>query len=276
MRADGSIVGVAPGIAATQPTWSPDGRTLAFVLPATWSPGGACNADGSPCGSTPDYTYAVEADGGGLRMLAYGTNPAWFVPLPGQPSAVFTTDCTGRACQFNAAGSSDPDGTIVSYEWKFGDGTTGFGPTPAHTYGYSSGNSYAAILIVTDVTDERCDSRQTFTLTDTRPFATFTFTCAGLTCSFDASASFDPDGTISSSAWNFGDGPNSIGNGRTASHQYLAGGPYTITPTVTDNTNQTSTLNWMVTVVAPPPPDHACRRSRRLEAKRRAIWRTRT
>ena len=253
MRADGSIVGVATGV--TKPTWSPDGRTLAFVVAATWSSGGACNADGSSCGRTPDYTYAVEADGSGLRMLAYGSNPAWFVPLPGQPAAGFTTACTGRTCQFNAAGSFDPDGAIVSYEWKFGDGTTGSGPTPAHTYTYSSGNTYAAILIVTDSDGQRDATRgQTFTLADTRPFASFTFTCTGLTCAFDASASFDPDGTISSYAWNFGDGPNSIGNGRAASHQYLAGGAYTITLTVTDNTNQTSALSWMVTVVAPPPP----------------------
>ena len=65
MKADGSIVGVTAGV--SQPTWSPDGRSFAFVVPATWTPGGACNADGSPCGRTPDYTYAVEADGSGLR-----------------------------------------------------------------------------------------------------------------------------------------------------------------------------------------------------------------
>ena len=254
MRADGSIIRVAPGITATKPTWSPDGRTLAFVLPATWSPVGACNADGSPCGRTPDYTYAVEADGGGLRMLAHGSNPAWFAPLPGQPAAAFTTACAERTCQFNAAGSFDPDGTVVSYEWKFGDGTSGSGPTPAHTYTYSSGNTYAAILIVTDSDGQRDAARgQTFTLADTRPFASFTYTCIGLTCAFDASASFDPDGTIWSYAWNFGDG-YSIGNDRAASHQYLAGGTYTITLTVTDNTNQASTMSWIVTVIAPPPP----------------------
>ena len=259
MRADGSIVGVAPGIPATKPTWSPDGRTLAFVLPATWFPVGACNGDGSPCGRTPDYTYAVEADGGGLRMLAYGSNPAWFIPLPGQPAAAFTTACTGRTCQFNAAGSFDPDGAFVSYEWKFGDGTIGSGPTPAHTYAHSSGNTYAATLIVTDSDGQRDATRgQTFTLPDTRPFASFTFTCTELTCAFDASASFDPDGTIASYAWKFGDGPTSIGNGRAANHQYLTGGTYTITLTVTDHTNQTSTSSRMVTVVAPPSP-HAPR-----------------
>ena len=124
-------------------------------------------------------------------------------------------------------------------------------------YTNSSGNTYAAILIVTDSDGQRDATRgQTFTLADTRPFASFTFTCAGLTCAFDASASFDPDGSISSYAWNFGDGPNSIGNGRAASHQYVAGGTYTITLTVSDNTNETSTLNWMVTVVAPPSPMH--------------------
>ena len=47
-------------------------------------------------------------------MIGFGNNPAWFVPLPGQPTATFTTACTGRTCQFNAAGSFDPDGTIVS------------------------------------------------------------------------------------------------------------------------------------------------------------------
>ncbi len=160
-------------------------------------------------------------------MLAYGSNPAWFVPLPGQPAAAFTTACTGRTCQFNATGSFDPDGSIVSFEWKFGDGTTGSGPTPAHTYTYSGGNTYAAILIVTDSDGQRDATRgQTFTLDDTRPFASFTVTCTGLTCAFDASASSDPDGTFRRTRWNFGDGPNSIGSGRATSHQYLAGGTY--------------------------------------------------
>ena len=99
---------------------------------------------------------------------------------------------------------------------------------------------FAATLMSPTLTDREMRlAARTFTLADTRPFASFTLTCSGLTCAFDASASSDSDGFISSYAWNFGDTPTSIGNSRQATYQYRAGGTYTITLTVTDNTNQT-------------------------------------
>jgi PKD repeat protein len=49
---------------------------------------------------------------------------------------------------FSATGSADPDGTIASYAWTFGDGATGTGLTTSHTY-QSVGN-YTAVLTVTD------------------------------------------------------------------------------------------------------------------------------
>jgi len=108
---DGTIVRVAPGVVGTTPRWSADGGSLAFVREGHDGSGGACNADGSPCGP-PDETLVVNADGTGLRVMGYGHNPEWFVPAPGLPVATFTHDCTGAACQFNAAGSFDPDGSI--------------------------------------------------------------------------------------------------------------------------------------------------------------------
>jgi Zn-dependent metalloprotease len=65
------------------------------------------------------------------------------------------------------------------------------------------------------------------------PTASFTFTCTDLTCDFDASASYDSDGSITNYAWDFGDGET--GSGVTASHTYDADGNYTVTLTVTDD-----------------------------------------
>ena len=49
---------------------------------------------------------------------------------------------------FNASKSFDLDGSIVSYDWVFGDGTTGTGVAPTHTY-LASGN-YTVTLTITD------------------------------------------------------------------------------------------------------------------------------
>ena len=49
---------------------------------------------------------------------------------------------------FDGTGSSDPDGTIVAYDWDFGDGGTGTGVTPTHTY--AAAGIYTVTLTVTD------------------------------------------------------------------------------------------------------------------------------
>jgi subtilisin len=64
------------------------------------------------------------------------------------PTASFTFSCSGLSCSFNASGSSDSDGSIVSYAWTFGDGTTGSGVTTSKTY--ASGGTYTVTLTVTD------------------------------------------------------------------------------------------------------------------------------
>ena len=54
----------------------------------------------------------------------------------------------GQAVQFDGTGSSDPDGTIVAYDWDFGDGNTATGATPSHTY--AAAGNYTVTLTVTD------------------------------------------------------------------------------------------------------------------------------
>ena len=70
------------------------------------------------------------------------------------------------------------------------------------------------------------------------PSASFTSSVNELAVSVDASASTDPDGTITGYAWDFGDGGS--GTGVTASHSYAAAGSYTITLTVTDDAGATA------------------------------------
>ena len=49
---------------------------------------------------------------------------------------------------FDASGSTDPDGTIASYAWDFGDGVTGTGVGPNHTY--TAEGDYTVKLTTTD------------------------------------------------------------------------------------------------------------------------------
>jgi Bacterial Ig-like domain/PKD domain/Calcineurin-like phosphoesterase len=65
-----------------------------------------------------------------------------------QPIAVFTPTCTSSTCSVDASDSSDPDGNVVSYAWRFGDGATGSGAITSHTY--SSAETFTIELTVTD------------------------------------------------------------------------------------------------------------------------------
>jgi PKD repeat protein len=65
------------------------------------------------------------------------------------PVASFTVNCPTATCTVDASGSSDtPPGTITSYEWDFGDGSTGTGMSTTHTYQTSGPKTIT--LTVTD------------------------------------------------------------------------------------------------------------------------------
>jgi chitodextrinase len=100
---------------------------------------------------------------------------------------------------------------------------------------------------------------KTITLPDRPPVASFTASSVtavtGSAISFNATASYDPDGTISTFGWNFGDG--STGSGMTVTHSYASPGTYTVRLNVTDNSGSPASYTLSVTVQAPPPSPSA-------------------
>ena len=83
------------------------------------------------------------------------------------------------------------------------------------------------------------------------PVASFTSSASGQTVDFSGAASSDPDGSIASWSWDFGDGTQ--GTGATVRHSYAAAGTYTVTLRVADNQGASASTSTALTVVATPP-----------------------
>ena len=68
-------------------------------------------------------------------------------PANAPPTAAFAFQCSKLVCGFTDQ-STDSDGSIVSWNWDFGDGMTSTEQTPNHVY--TAAASYQASLLVTD------------------------------------------------------------------------------------------------------------------------------
>jgi len=94
-----------------------------------------------------------------------------------------------------------------------------------------------------------------FTYPNQAPVASFTHSpavpYAQEIITFDASASHDPDGSIVSYKWNFGDGNITTVTTSIITHAYVDCGNYTVTLTVTDNEGLASSTSQTITIVNP-------------------------
>lgn len=170
---------------------------------------------------------------------------------PAPPTATFTAETEGLTVTVDGTASSDANGPIAAYDWKFGDGATATGAKASHAY--AAGGTYTVELTVTDNSGNKDSTTRSVTVTappaNEAPLAAFTADVANLTAALDASGSADPDGTIASYAWDFGD--SSTGTGATESHTYAEAGTYAVKLTVTDDDGATGTVTKNVTVTAP-------------------------
>jgi PKD repeat protein len=87
------------------------------------------------------------------------------VANPGGPY----TGTTGTAIRFDGTHSTDSDGTIASYSWSFGDGTTATGATSSKTY--TSAGTFTVRLTVTDNKGATASATTTADITIPPPIA---------------------------------------------------------------------------------------------------------
>lgn len=110
----------------------------------------------------------------------------------------------GTPMAFDGTVSEDPDGSIIRYEWDFGDGNTGVGARTDHTY--ARPGAYTVTLKVTDNSGSPCNTA-TATATvrvNLPPVARInapTVTQVGDTITLDGTGSSDPDGKITEYRW---------------------------------------------------------------------------
>jgi PKD domain len=83
--------------------------------------------------------------------------------------------------------------------------------------------------------------------TNEYPTASFTYSCSGLHCTFDGTASSDSDGTITSHLWDFGDGSDATYDA-TSAHVFSHSGTYYVWLSVTDDAGLTANRLQAVTV----------------------------
>lgn len=195
-----------------------------------------------------------------LPLRSYSTNivradtKSTSSPVKAVISATPTTGGTPLSVNFTGTSST---GTIASYHWDFGDGTTAEGANIDHMY--TLGGTYTAKLVITDVTGasniafisvHAKESKES----TAQPRAIIgklqTHASNPMSVQFDGSKSKAAlPATITSYVWNFGDGTTATG--ATISHSFTIAGTYTATLIVTDSNGMTNRCNLPV-VVSPP------------------------
>jgi PKD repeat protein len=89
--------------------------------------------------------------GPGLDGVSWRAGAMFAMPgqAPNQPPvADISYGCSGLTCGFGGTDSSDPDGTIASYAWTFGDGGQSTLAAPSHQF--PGAGTYHVTLVVTD------------------------------------------------------------------------------------------------------------------------------
>ena len=223
----------------------------------------ACSAlfGGGDLDDVAIYDRALSAGTVAEHYGSYGTNR--------RPVATFTVSPSApkpnQTVTYNASASSDPDGSIVRYEWDLdGNGSyeTNTGTNPQATTTYATAQNIDVHLRVYDNSNGTDVATRAVSIGNAAPTAAFSISnnpaVVGSTVTFNGSGSSDADGTIAKYEWDL-DGNGSYetdtGTTATASRSYASAGDVTVGLRVTDDDAATATTTRALSVVpAQQPP----------------------
>lgn len=204
-----------------------------------------------------DYTTTIYILPGGTRTLNITLVP---VVVNQPPMAQFTYSPTapraGDWIQFDASSSYDPDGTITNYQWDFqNDGVfDASGKIAFHRY--TMPGTYTVRLVVTDNQGATGSTLKPVVVSpiviNQPPVAQFTYSptspVVGQPITFNATASYDPDGHIVNYEWDMNGDGTTDQTGPVVVWLYSLPATYTVILRVTDNLGAVGQAAQMVGV----------------------------
>ena len=197
------------------------------------------------------YTVSLTVTGAGGSNTKTNTNYITVTAPTAAPVAGFSATPTSGTSPLTVNFTNASTGSITSYAWNFGDGTSSSAASPSHAY--AAAGVYTVSLTVTGAGGSNTKTNTnyiTVTAPTAAPVAGFSATPTSGTSPLTVNFSNASTGSITSYAWNFGDGTSS--SAASPSHAYAAAGVYTVSLTVTGaGGSNTKTNTNYITVTAP-------------------------
>lgn len=273
----GIILPINPNLVANftfTPSGAQVGQTVAFDAATSTNNGTACLTlctyhwdfgDGtSAIGLTTTHafrtasTFPVTLTVTDPRGASTSKTQSISIAVPTPPTGTFTVSPTPAPTNvdvfFNASAVQWSGRTITSYQWSFGDGTSGSGVTTSHRF--AGVGTYSVTLKITDSSGATAQLAP-FSLTvggaGANGQAAFTMTPSpgkvGQAVVINASTSTPSTGaSIVSYKFTYGDGAVDTTSNPVQSHTYAAAGTVVVSVETTDSNGKTSTATQTLTI----------------------------
>ncbi len=171
----------------------------------------------------------------------------------------------GDTVVFDAAGSNDPDGTLVAYQWDLNNDGQSDVSGASIEYAFPGAGAYPVRLTVIDEQGNTASVTRMVTIASSAegssttaplsqpPIADFSYSPAapapGEAVRFDGRSSLDFDGVVVGYRWDFDDDGQTDAEGALVEYTFSTSGLRNVSLTVEDDTGNQDTVTYPVTIV---------------------------